>query len=345
MIEHNPAYRPWDGPHGAPDFASVRAEHFAPAFEAAFAERRREIDALAAETAEPTFANTLLPLERLGRALERVASLFFHLVGTVGDEALEAIEREVAPRLAREGNLLYLNPAIFARIERLWAKRDALGLDAEQMRLLERTRRSFVRRGAALDEKGKVRFAEIAERLASLGAAFGQNVIGDERSYALALDDPDDRAGLPPSFIDAALTSAKARGAAAPVVTLSRSSFEPFQEFSERRDLREKTFEAFFSRGAHDGAHDNRPIMAETLALRDERAKLLGFASHADFKFDDSMAKTPDAAERLIASVWAPACAKVAGEAAEMQAIAAAEGGNFQLKPWDWRHYARKRRA
>ena len=296
MIDHNPAYRPWDGRHGAPDFASVRAEHFAPAFEAAFAERRTEIEALAGDDAEATFDNTLLPLERLGRALERVASLFFHLVGTVGDDALEAIEREVAPRLAREGNLLYLNPKIFARIEALWAKRDALGLEAEQLRLLERTRRLFVRRGAALDDNGKARFAEIAERLASLGAAFGQNVIADERSYALALADPADFAGLPPSFVDAALMSAKGRGAEAPVVTLSRSSFEPFQELSERRDLREKTFDAFFARGAHDGAHDNRPIMAEMLALREERAKLLGFASHADFKFDDSMAKTPNAA-------------------------------------------------
>ena len=345
MIENNPAFRPWNGPHGAPAFAQARAEHFPPAFEAAFAERRGEIDALAADPAEPTFDNTLLPLERLGRALERVAALFFHLVATVGDDALEAIERDVAPRLAREGNLLYLNPKIFARIEALWAKRDALGLDSEQARLLERTRSAFVRRGAALDERGKARFAEIAERLASLGATFGQNVIADERSFALALTEPADRAGLSDGFVEAATVSAKARGAEAPIVTLSRSSFEPFQEFSERRDLREKTFEAFFARGAHDGAHDNRPIMAETLALRDERAKLLGFPSHADFKFDDSMAKTPDAAERLIASVWAPACAKVAREAAEMQAILAAEGGNFKLMPWDWRRYALKRRA
>lgn len=345
MIENNPAFRPWTGPHGAPAFAEARAEHFPPAFEAAFAERRREIEALAADPAEPTFDNTMAPLERLGRALERVASLFFHLVATVGDDALEAIEREMAPRLAREGNLLHLNPKIFARIEDLWAKRDMLDLDAEQARLLERTRSAFIRRGAALDERGKARFAEIAERLASLGATFGQNVIADERSYALALEDPADREGLPASFVDSALTSAQSRGLAAPVVTLSRSSFEPFQEFSERRTLREKTFDAFFARGALDGAHDNRPVMAQTLALRDERAKLLGFASHADFKFDDSMAKTPDAAERLIASVWAPARAKVAGEAAQMQAIIAAEGGNFQLKPWDWRHYALKRRA
>ena len=286
-----------------------------------------------------------MALERLGRALERVAALFFHLVGTIGDDALETIERDIAPKLAREANALFLNPKIFARIEALWAARDTLGLDAEQRRLMERVRRAWVRRGAALDELGKKRFAEIAERLAGLGTAFGQNVIADERGFALPLTSDADKAGLSPGFLASAAENAKTRGADAPIVTLSRSSFEPFEIFSDNRELREKAFDAFFDRGAHDGAHDNRPIMAEMLSLREERAKLLGFASHADYKFDDSMAKTPDRAQKLLEDVWAPAKAKVAVEAEDMQAIVAAEGGNFSLKPWDWRHYAQKRRA
>ena len=345
MNQDNPALRPWTGPHGSPAFSEVRPDDFPAAFEAAFTQRRAEIEALASDPAPPAFDNTLLPLERLGGALQRVASLFFHLVSTVGDDRLEAIERDIAPRLAREGNALYLNAAVFKRVDALWHARATLGLDAEQMRLLERKRLGFVRRGAALDGAGKLRFAAIAERLSTLGAAFGQNVVADERRFALPLESPADRAGLSEGFLAAAEEGARARNLGAPIVTLSRSSFEPFEIFSERRDLREKAFGAFFARGANDGPNDNRPVMAETLALRDERAKLLGYASYADFRLDDTMAKTPRAAEALIESVWGPACDRIGAEAAALQAIAAAEGGNFALKPWDWRHYAQKRKS
>ena len=336
--------RPWSGPLGAPPFAAARAELFAPAFEAAFAERRREIAAIA-ESAEPaSFDNTIVALEKLGRALDRVAALFFHLVHVNGDDPLEAIERDVAPKLAREQIALYLNPGIFARVEALWSRRQSLALDSEQARLLKRWRDGFLRNGAALDESGKARFAAIEERLAELGTAFRQNVLADERAFTLPLETVSDRAGLSDAFLASATENAAARGVAAPVATLSRSSYEPFLQYSTRRDLREKLFKAFVQRGANGGESDNRAIMGETLALRAERASLLGFESYADYKLDDQMAKRPDAAEKLLADVWDPARRRALEEAEALQAIIAAEGGNFELKPWDWRFYAEKRR-
>ena len=341
----NPLLQPWTGPFGAPPFARIRPEHFRPAFDAALAQRRAEIAAIAADPAAPTFENTIEALERSGKALDRVEATFFNLVGSDSNDALQKIERDMAPILSRERSAMLLNAALFARIETLHEARTALPLDAEAARTLDRYRTAFLRAGAGLAEEKKARLAEIGERLATLGAAFGQNVLADEKAFVLILEKPEDLAGLPESFLAAAAQTASERGRPGKhAVTLSRSSVEPFLQFAARRDLRETVFRAFAARGANGGAHDNGVIMRETVALRAERARLMGFPSYAHFRLADTMAKTPDAALDLLKRVWAPARAQALREAEALQELVAVEGGNFDLRPWDWRYYAEKRR-
>ena len=341
----NPLLELWDAPFGAPPFDRIRPEHFPPAFDAALAERRAEIAAIVSDPAAPTFDNTIVALERAGASLRRVSSAFFHLASAATSDEIERIERDFAPTLSRERNAILLDDALFARVEALYQARERLGLDAEAARTLERWRVAFSRAGAGLAADNKARLAAIGERLASLGALFGQNVLADEKAFALVLDGPDDLAGLPESFVAAAAQAAASRGLSGKhVVTLSRSSYEPFMQTSARRDLREKMFRAFVARGAGGGPHDNAAIMRETVALRAERARLLGYASFAHFHLADSMAKTPEAALELLRRVWRPARAQALREAAALQDMIAAEGGNFELKPWDWRYYAEKRR-
>ena len=341
----NPLLQPWSGPFGAPPFERLRPEHFRPAFDAALAERRAEIASIAANPEPPTFDNTIGALERSGAALRRVGRVFFHLAGADSNDALEQIEREMAPILARERDAILLDDALFARIDALHRGRAALALDAEAARVLDRHHTAFVRAGAGLAPEKKARLAAIGERLATLGAEFGQNVLADERAFAMILEGPDDLVGLPESFLASAARTAAERGAPGRhALTLSRSSVEPFLQFSARRELREKVFRAFVARGAKGGAHDNGAIMSETVRLRAERAALMGFPSYAHFRLADTMAKTPEAALGLLRRVWAPAREQARREAAALQDMIAAEGGNFALEPWDWRYYAEKRR-
>ncbi|WP_036264586.1 M3 family metallopeptidase [Methylocapsa aurea] len=343
--ETNPLLEPWTGPFEAPPFDRLKPDQFRPAFEIALAEHSAEVEAIAANPEPPSFANTIDALERSGASLDKVASVFFNLAGADANDALEAIEREIAPILSRHRSKTYLNEALFSRVAALQAQRDSLGLDAEQARVLERYHIAFVRNGGGLPPETKARLADIGERLATLGAAFGQNVLADEKAYMLVLHAPDDLAGLPLPLIAAAARTAADRGLPGKHgVTLSRSSIEPFLQFSARRDLREKAFRAWASRGENGGLTDNRAIAAEMVRLRAERAKLLGFETFAHFRLADRMAKTPEAALELLHSVWTPALARAQREEADLQAIAASEGGNFQIAPWDWRYYAEKRR-
>ena len=340
----NPLLADWTGPFGLPPFGAIASAHFRPAFDAALSLHRAEIDAIAANPAPPDFDNTIVALEKSGRALERVANVFFVLAGADTSDAIEAVEREVSPLLARHGNALYLNRALYARIADLWQRRDGLGLDAEQARVLERYHTRFVRAGGALEQPSQDRLAAINERLASLGTQFGQNVLADEKAYALILEEGD-LAGLPDFARAAARAAAQERGQPGKyALTLARSSVETFLQFSARRDLREKALQAWTGRGESGGATDNRALIAEMVALRAERAKLLGFATFADYRLDDQMAKTPAAARALLENVWTRARAKAQAERAALQAMIAQEGGNFALAPHDWRYYAEKRR-
>ena len=340
----NPLLGRWTAAFSLPPFGDIEPGHFLPAFAQALAGHRAEIDAIAADPAPPSFDNTIAALEKSGRDLDRVANVFFVLAGAHTGDAIEAIEREVSPLLARHANALYLNRALFARIAELYRRRDHLGLDAEQARVLERYHTRFVRAGAALDKPQQDKLAAINERLASLGTQFGQNVLADEKAYALVLEEAD-LAGLPDFARAAARAAAEERGHGGKyAITLARSSCETFLQFSARRDLREKVFQAWIRRGENGGATDNRALIAEMVALRAERAGLLGFASFADYRLADQMAKTPEAARQLLEAVWTRALAKARAERDDLQAMVAGEGGNFALQAHDWRYYAEKLR-
>ncbi|HEY5337741.1 MAG TPA: M3 family metallopeptidase [Rhizomicrobium sp.] len=340
----NPFFEDWNTPFGAPPFDRISPAHYAPAFERALADHAAEIAAIAGDPATPTFANTVVAMEKSGRLLARVEAVFFNLASSDTNDELQSIERDMAPVLARHGNAINLNAALFARIEDLYARRATLGLDDEEMRVLERYRLDFVRAGAKLTGEQRTRYGEIGERLATLGTAFAQNVLADEQGFILPLS-ADDLDGLPDFAREAAAEAAKERGLDAPfAVTTSRSSAEPFLQFADRRDLREKIFKAWSARGDNDGARDNKPLIAETVKLRAERARLLGYKSFADYKLADSMAETPTAARMLLEDVWTPARARALEERDALQAVVAQSGSNETLAAWDWRYYAEKLR-
>ena len=340
----NPLLQPWQTPFETPPFAEIAPEHFLPAFERAFADHAAEIAAIAADPATPDFANTVTALERSGKLLSRVSAVFYDLVSAHSSPALLEIDKEVSLRMARHWNPIMMNAVLFGRIAMLRDNRATLGLSSEQMRLLERTYTRFHRAGAGLDEAAKLRMAGINERLAHLGTAFSHHLLGDEQDWFLELGEAD-LDGLPDSFVAAARSAATERGMAGKaIVTLSRSSVEPFLKSSGRRDLREKVFRAFTARGDNGNANDNNAVIVEILSLREESAKLLGFPTFAAYRLEDSMAKTPEAVRGLLERVWKPARTRALADRDALQALVAEEGGNFALAPWDWRYYAEKLR-
>jgi len=343
-VPDNPLLTDWTGAFGLPPLPAIKPDHFSPAFDRALAAHRAELDAISANPEPPSFDNTVVALEMSGRDLERVANVFFVLAGADTGDAIEAVERDISPLLARHSNGFYLDRALYARIADLYARRDSLGLNAEQARVLDRYHTRFVRAGGALDKPAQDRLAAINERMASLGTQFGQNVLADEKSYALVLEEGD-LAGLPDFARDAARAAAEERGHAGKyAITLARSSCESFLQFSSRRDLREKIFQAWIKRGENGGSTDNRALIAEMVTLRAERANRLGFATYADYRLDDQMAKTPQAARNLLDEVWGRARAKAVAEREALQTVITEEGGNFALAPHDWRYYTEKLR-
>jgi len=345
MTEQNPFFETWTTPDGVPPFERIRPEHFREAYSRAFAEHDAEIEAIAGQTEPPTFDNTIVALENSGRALARVEQVFSLLAGTDSNDALLEIERDVAPRLASHWNAFRTNPALFRRIDALMRQLETLALSAEQKRVTERYHAAARRAGAALDAQANSRLAAIVERLAELGTAFSQNVLADEQAFALSLNEKSELAGIPTFMLEAMKAEAEERGLAGYVVTLSRSSAEPFLQFSQRRDLREKVYRAFVARGDNGGATDNKAIIAEMVRLRAERARFLGYRDFAHYRLDDAMAKTPAAVRDLLNTVWARAREHAQADRDALQALVAAEGGNFALAPWDWRYYAEKLRA
>lgn len=335
----------WTGPLDLPDFSAISDGDFGPVFDAALAAHQAEIDAIAADPGPATIDNTLAALELAGEPLGHVSAIFWCLAGAHTNDTIQALEREIAPKMARHYSGISMNAALFARIDALYQGRAALKLDAETLRVLEQTWKAFVRSGARLDAAGKERLAAVNEELAGLGARFGQNVLADEKEWALFLDE-DDLAGLPDFLKSSMAEAAETRGQKGKyAVTLSRSIYEPFTAFSERRDLREKAFKAFTHRGQNGGATDNGEVVRRTLALRAEKARLLGYDSYAALKLDDTMAKSPKAVFGLLDPVWEKAREKAAADQAELQRLAAAAGSNEPFAAWDWRFYQEKLRA
>ena len=341
----NPLFEDWTTPFATPPFDRIASEHFPPAFDHAMAVHRAEIDAITADPAPPSFANTIVALERAGGDLDRVQRTFSVFTASATDDDFRAIQREMSPRLAAHGDAIMLDRELFARIAALHEQRDQLGLTAQQARVLDRTHTRFVRAGAQLAGADRERLATINEELATLQTTFGQNVQRHAESFALVLETPEDRAGLPDFALSAAAQAASDRGLEGQyVITLARSSFEPFMSFSPHRDLRERLFRAWTDRGA-GGEYDNAGLIRRILALRLEKARLLGFANWAAYRTADTMAGTPERAKQLLDEVWRGAVAKAGAEAAEIRQVMAAEGADHDLQPWDWWYYAEKARA
>ncbi len=340
---NNPLICPWSGTFAMPPFARIEAKHFKPALEAAFREHKAEIEKIAANPARPAFANTILALEKSGRQLSRVASVFSNLEATDSTPELQDIARVMSPRFAAHETLILLDQRLFKRIDALYLRRDALKLSDEDRRVLERHHLTFTRAGARLPAAAKSRIKCINARLASLVTQFMQNVLKDEQSWRLVLDGERDLAGLPEaSRASAARAASDAGHHGKAVITLARSSVEGFLTFSGRRDLREQAFKAWIARGAGGGDTDNRQIVAEVVALRGEYARLMGFKSFAEFNLEDTMAKTPAAAHDLMHAVWTKAVQRAGEERDDLAAYARKSGENFEIAPWDWRYYSEK---
>ncbi|QRM53464.1 M3 family metallopeptidase [Sinorhizobium sp. BG8] len=342
----SPALVEWNGLNGLPRFDLVEDNAFSSAFDAAFDAHQTEVEAIAGNTAAPTFDNTVTALEIAGDELSRVSALFWNRAGANTNETIQALEREIAPKMSRHYSRIGTNQALFSRIDELWQKREELDLSGEQTRVLERHWKGFVKSGAALAKDKQERLTAINETLAGLGAKFGQNVLADEKSWALLLSEESELAGLPDFLRDAMAAAARERGEDGKyAVTLSRSIIEPFLTFSTNRVLREQAFHAWAARGRNGGETDNREIVKETLALRAEKASLLGYAHYAALKLDNTMAKTPESVNELLTTVWAKAVARAREEEAELAELVVEEGKNHPVMPWDWRHYAEKLRA
>src|SRR5688500_1744259 len=320
----NPLLRPWTGPHGGvPPFDQVEVAHFEPALEAAMAANLAEVERIASNPAAATFENTIEALERAGRTLNRVTTAYGVWSSSMNGPEFQVVQRKMAPRLAAFSDRITQNTVLFRRIEAVYNSPAKAGLTAEQQRLAWLYHNNFVRAGARLDGEQKARIAEINQALAGLFTRFGQNVLADETDVYLTLESEADLAGLSQSLKDAAAAAAAQKGLAGKwVITNSRSAMDPFLSSSTRRDLREKAWRMFVNRGANGNEHDNNRIISEILRLRAQRAKLLGYETHAHWRLENAMAKTPDRAVELMTAVWTPAVARVREEVADMQAIA-----------------------
>jgi peptidyl-dipeptidase Dcp len=340
----NPLLAEWDTPFGTPPFDEVEEAHFLPAFDVALENHSAEIDAIASNPEPPSFENTLLAMERAGKQLGRVSNVFSNLVSSASNDEILALQREISPRLAAHRASITLNAELFARIDELYQNRESLELLPKQARLLETTHTDFIRAGAQLEGEDRVRFAEIRSALASLYTQFSQNERSDREAWTLALSE-DDLSGLPGYVVSAAAGAAADRGIDGHVVTLARSSVEPFLKVSPNREQREIAWRAWTQRGDNDNENDNKDTIREILALRLEQANLLGFETFAHYRTAGTMAGTPEAALSLMEEVWWPARQRALEEAADIETRIANAGLNHDLKPWDWRYFTQQVRA
>ena len=340
----NPFMQPWDGAFGLPPFQDISDDHFAPAFDLAMAEAEKNIAAISTNPQPPSFANTIDALEQAEQQLERLLGVFFNLASADSTPKRQELQRVFAPKLAEYSSKIAMDQGVFGRIEALWDERDTLGLSDEQLRVLMLSRRAMVRAGAALPPDARTRLAEVMKELAALCTQFTQNLLADEASWSMELAETD-LDGLPDYLISDLAAAAKDAGGQGYRLTVSRPLMTGFLQFSTRRDLRERAFAAWEGRGMLDPERDNRDLARQILALRSERATLLGYDDFATFKLETEMAGAPDAVSKLLTDVWAPAVAAANRDADRLQQMLRADGVNGHLEKWDWRHYSERRRA
>jgi len=339
----NPLLADWTGPYGGvPPFNHVKVDYFKPALEAAMAENLAEIDTIAKDTRPPTFQNTIVAFETAGQTLDRVGTIYAVWGSTMAGPEFQAVQREMAPKLAAFNDKITQNEALFKRVEAVYNSRAKTRLTPEQQRLTWLFYTSAVRAGAKLDAKSKPRLSEINQQLAGLFTKFGQNVLAEEDGQFVQLKNEADLAGLPQSLRDAAAAAAATKKQEGWLITNTRSSVDPFLTYSDRRDLREKVWRMFIMRGDGDNDHNNNATITKILQLRAERAKLLGYTTHAHWRVENSMAKTPGRAMELMMAVWKPAVKRVHEEVADMQALADKDGARIKIEPWDYRYYMEK---
>lgn len=341
----NPLLTAWNTPHQVPPFELIKPEHFLPAYEQAFAEHNREIDAIVANPAPADFANTIEALEASGAMLARISPVFHTLVASDSSDELRELQKQISPRVTAHFSAIHTRRDLFARVEAVYHG-DQSELTGEQCQLVKETWKAFTRAGAALDDESRAQVLALDEELSRLQTAFGQNILKDANNFELVLETEEELAGLPGSVRKMAAREAAARGKAGKYAfTISRSSITPFLQYSDRRDLREIMWKAYIHCADNHNDFDNNRTLAQIAALRAKRAQLLGFSTHAEYVLADRMAGTPEAVIRLLDRIWEPAKRKVRAEAEDLQACIQKQGGNFELAPWDWWYYTEKVRA
>lgn len=340
---NNPFFKEWNTPFKTPPFSEIKNEHFMPAFEEGIKLQKAKIDEIVNNKEQPTFANTVIALEKSDEFLTRVSNVFFSLSTANTNSEIQAISQKIAPILAKHNDDINLNVKLFEKIKNLYDNVKNLYLNKEQENLLENDYKGFVRGGINLTAENKEKFRKINEELSVLTVKFGENILKETNAYMMVVDKKEDLAGLPESAITGAAEKAKAKGQEGKwIFTLHKPSLIPFLQYAENRELREKLFKAYINRGNNGDQYDNNSALLQIAKLRLERANLLGYKTHADFALEKNMAKHPETASKFLIDLWKPALKRASSEAAEMQAIIDKEGTVFKLKPWDWWYYAEK---
>lgn len=341
----NPFFSEFGTPFETPAFDKIKNEHYLPAFKAGIEQDSVEVVAVADNPDAPTFANTIEALEGTGEMLSRVSNVFYNMLGSNTNDSLQSIAKTVAPLLSKHSDDILMNAKLFRRVKTVYDQKDQLGLNPEQIKLLEKYYKEFVRGGANLDDSKKAELRKINEELSVLSLKFGDNILKEDNTFELVIENPSDLAGLPQSVITAASEAATEHGKSGKwVFTLHAPSIWPFLQYSEKRDLREKIFKAYSSRGNHDNELDNKVILIRIAALRLQRANLLGYATHADFVLEENMAKNPQNVNDLLDQLWQPALKRAQNEAKDLQKMLTKEAKYLKLKPWDWFYYTEKLR-
>ncbi len=339
----NPLLAKWNTPFETPPFDEIKEDHYLPAFTEAMILHNAEVNAIASNTDSPTFENTIVALDNCGTMLKRVSRVFSAMNGAMNNDNIQAIAKEIYPKLSKHYDNINMNATLFKKIKELYKKRDNLNLNKEQDTVLKNYYRDFIRGGANLTEIDKEKFSKINGELSTLSIQFGENVLNETNKFELIIDNKEDLIGLPESAIaNAAQTAANKGYEGKWVFTISKPSMIPFIQYSAKRELREKIYSAYFMKGDHNNELDNKNILVKMANLRLERAKLLGYNSHAEYVLEEQMAKTPSNVYMLLEKVWPPAIKRAKEEREDMQKIINKEGNSFKLDSWDWWYYAEK---